>query len=131
MINSSLKQLGDMLQAKKISSVELTQSFLDRIRQYNPSINAYITVDEAKTLTQAKAADARIAAGSAAPLTGIPIAQKDIFCAQGWPTTCGSKILANFIAPYDAHVITQFDGAGGCLSSPPRHVLRSQRSVRD
>lgn len=112
MINSSLKQLGDMLQAKKISSVELTQSFLDRIRQYNPSINAYITVDEAKTLTQAKAADARIAAGSAAPLTGIPIAQKDIFCAQGWPTTCGSKILANFIAPYDAHVITQFDGAG-------------------
>ena len=103
MINSSLKQLGDLLQAKKISSVELTQSFLDRIQQYNPSINAYIALDEVKTLNQAKAADARIAAGNVAPLTGIPIAQKDIFCAKGWQTTCGSKMLANFIAPYDAH----------------------------
>ncbi len=112
MINSSLKQLGDMLQAKKISSVELTQSFLDRIKQYNPSINAYISLDEGKTLAQAKAADARIAAENVAPLTGIPIAQKDIFCAKGWQTTCGSKMLANFIAPYDAHIITQFDAAG-------------------
>ena len=112
MINSSLKQLGDMLQAKKISSVELTQSFLDRIHQYNPNINAYIALDESKTLSQAKMADARIAAGNAAPLTGVPIAQKDIFCAKGWQTTCGSKMLANFIAPYDAHVISQFDAAG-------------------
>ncbi len=112
MINSSLKQLGEMLQAKKISSVELTQTFLDRIQQYNPSINAYISLDEDKTLAQAKAADARIAAGNVAPLTGIPIAQKDIFCAKGWQTTCGSKMLANFIAPYDAHIITQFDAAG-------------------
>ncbi|MEO6118665.1 MAG: Asp-tRNA(Asn)/Glu-tRNA(Gln) amidotransferase subunit GatA [Methylotenera sp.] len=112
MINHSLKQLGEMLQAKKISSVELTQSYLDRITQYNPNINAYIAVDEAKTLAQAKAADARIATGNAAPLTGIPIAQKDIFCAKGWQTTCGSKMLANFIAPYDAHVITQFDAVG-------------------
>lgn len=112
MINRSLKQLGEMLQAKKISSVELTQAFLDRIHQYNPSINAYISLDEAKTLNQAKAADVRIAAGNAAPLTGIPIAQKDIFCAKGWKTTCGSRMLANFIAPYDAHVITQFDAAG-------------------
>ncbi|HSH54677.1 MAG TPA: Asp-tRNA(Asn)/Glu-tRNA(Gln) amidotransferase subunit GatA [Methylotenera sp.] len=112
MINSSLKQLGEMLQTKKISSVELTQSFLTRIQQYNPSINAYIALDEAKTLAQAKAADVRIAAGNVAPLTGIPIAQKDIFCAKGWQTTCGSKMLANFVAPYDAHVITQFDAAG-------------------
>ncbi|NOT15762.1 MAG: Asp-tRNA(Asn)/Glu-tRNA(Gln) amidotransferase subunit GatA [Methylotenera sp.] len=112
MINSSLKQLGDMLQAKKISSVELTQTFLSRIREYNPNINAYVALDEAKTLAQAKAADARIAAGNAAPLTGIPIAQKDIFCAKGWHTTCGSKMLANFVAPYDAHVISQFDAAG-------------------
>jgi aspartyl-tRNA(Asn)/glutamyl-tRNA(Gln) amidotransferase subunit A len=112
MINSSLKQLGDLLQAKKISSVELTQTFLSRISQYNPSINAYIALDEAKTLNQAKAADARIASGNATALTGIPIAQKDIFCAKGWQTTCGSKMLANFIAPYDAHVISQFDAAG-------------------
>ena len=112
LINFSLKQFGDMLQSKKISSVELTQTFLTRITQYNPNINAYIALDETKTLAQAKAADTRIAAGNAAPLTGIPIAQKDIFCAKGWQTTCGSKMLANFIAPYDAHVISQFDAAG-------------------
>ena len=112
LINFSLKQIGDMLQSKKISSVELTQTFLTRITQYNPNINAYIALDEAKTLAQAKTADTRIAAGKAAPLTGIPIAQKDIFCAKGWQTTCGSKMLANFIAPYDAHVISQFDAAG-------------------
>lgn len=112
MINSSLKQFGEMLQTKKISSVELTQSFLSRIQQYNSTINAYIALDETKTLAQAKAADSRIAAGNVAPLTGIPIAQKDIFCAKGWQTTCGSKMLANFIAPYDAYVITQFDAAG-------------------
>ena len=112
MINSSLKQLGDLLQAKKISSVELTQTFLNRIKEYNPTINAYIALDEAKTLVQAKAADALIASNQASPLTGIPIAQKDIFCAKGWKTTCGSKMLANFIAPYDAHVITQFNNVG-------------------
>ncbi len=112
MINSSLKQLGAMLQAKEISSVELTQAFLNRIRKFNPEINAYIALDEARTLAQAKAADVRIAAGTAEPLTGIPFAQKDIFCAKGWQTTCGSKMLANFVAPYDAHVISQFDNLG-------------------
>ena len=112
MINSSLKTLGEMLHAKKISSVELTQTFLNRITQYNSSINAYIALDEAKTLQQAKAADALIASGNATVLTGIPIAQKDIFCAKGWKTTCGSKMLANFVAPYDAHVISQFDNVG-------------------
>lgn len=112
MINSSLKQLSQMLAKKTISSVEMTQTFLNRIHTFNPSINAYIALDDAKTLAQAQAADARIAAGNAAPLTGIPLAQKDIFCANGWQTTCGSKMLANFIAPYDAHVISQFDAAG-------------------
>lgn len=101
-----------MLAKKEISSVELTQTFLNRIDTLNPEVNAYIALDHAKTLAQAKAADARIAAGDAAPLTGIPIAQKDIFCAKGWQTTCGSKMLANFIAPYDAHVISQFDAVG-------------------
>lgn len=112
MINSSLKQLGEMLQAKKISSVELTQAFIARITEYNPAINAFINLDEAKTLAQAKSADALIGSGNGLPLTGIPIAQKDIFCAKGWQTTCGSKMLANFIAPYDAHVISQFDTVG-------------------
>jgi aspartyl-tRNA(Asn)/glutamyl-tRNA(Gln) amidotransferase subunit A len=110
--NSSLAQLSQMLADKKISSVEMTQEFLGRIKKFNPEINAYITLDESKTLVQAKAADARIAGGKAEVLTGIPIAQKDIFCAIGWRTTCGSKMLANFVAPYDAHVISQFDAAG-------------------
>jgi aspartyl-tRNA(Asn)/glutamyl-tRNA(Gln) amidotransferase subunit A len=112
MINSSLKQLGAMLQAKQISSAELTQEFLQRIDQHNPEINAYITIDAERSLAQAKAADARIAAGNAAPLTGIPIAQKDIFVANGWKTTCGSKMLDTFIGPYDATVIKLFDEAG-------------------
>ncbi len=112
MINSSLKQLSQMLAKKEVSSVEMTQAFLNRIRQFNPTINAYITLDESRTLTQAKAADIRIEAGNAGPLTGIPIAQKDIFCAKSWRTTCGSKMLESFIAPYDAHVISQFDAAG-------------------
>jgi aspartyl-tRNA(Asn)/glutamyl-tRNA(Gln) amidotransferase subunit A len=112
MINNSLKQYGQMLANKEISSVELTQTFLNRIAQYNPSINAYIALDEGRSLAQAKAADAMIASGKAQALTGIPIAQKDIFCATGWKTTCGSKMLANFTAPYDAHVIRQFDAVG-------------------
>jgi aspartyl-tRNA(Asn)/glutamyl-tRNA(Gln) amidotransferase subunit A len=112
MINNSLKQLSQMLAKKEISSVEMTNVFLSRIHTFNPKINAYIALDDAKTLAQAKAADARIASGNAAPLTGIPFAQKDIFCAKGWQTTCGSKMLANFIAPYDAHVISQFDQVG-------------------
>ncbi len=112
MINSSLKNLSSALQAKTISSVELTQEYLNRIHQFNPAINAYITLDEPKTLAQAHAADARIAAGTADILTGIPFAQKDIFCAKDWLTTCGSKMLANFVAPYDAHVISQFNAAG-------------------
>lgn len=112
MINHSLKTLSNMLHQKEISSVELTQTFLNRITQYNPLINAYVSFDTEKTLNQAKQADAMIANNTATVLTGIPIAQKDIFCAKGWKTTCGSKMLANFVAPYDAHVISQFNQAG-------------------
>uniref|UniRef100_E6QNQ2 glutaminyl-tRNA synthase (glutamine-hydrolyzing) n=1 Tax=mine drainage metagenome TaxID=410659 RepID=E6QNQ2_9ZZZZ len=101
-----------MLASKKISSVELTQLFLERIQRYNPSTNAFITLNEAASLEAAAQADARFAAGDAAPLTGIPIAHKDIFCTEGWRTTCGSKMLENFIAPYDAHIITQCKQAG-------------------
>ena len=112
MINASLKEMAAALSAKKISSVELTQLFLARIKSLNPDLNAYITLDEARTLAQAKLADVRIAKGDVAPVTGIPFAQKDIFCAKDWRTTCGSRMLENFIAPYDAHVINQFDHAG-------------------
>jgi aspartyl-tRNA(Asn)/glutamyl-tRNA(Gln) amidotransferase subunit A len=115
MLNATVKELAGQLATKKISSVELTRYFLDRVKRFNPMLNAFITVDEEKSLAQARAADQRIALGEAAPLTGIPIAQKDIFCADGWLTTCGSKMLANFIAPYDAHVIEQFNKAGAVL----------------
>ncbi|MEY3747804.1 MAG: hypothetical protein RL194_1263 [Pseudomonadota bacterium] len=112
MINSSLKQLGAMLAGKQISSVELTQEFLKRIELQNPDINAYITVDAEKSLAQAAAADHLIAGGKAGALTGIPVAQKDIFVAKGWRTTCGSRMLENFIGPYDADIIERFDAAG-------------------
>jgi aspartyl-tRNA(Asn)/glutamyl-tRNA(Gln) amidotransferase subunit A len=115
MHRKSLAELAAGLRAKEFSSVELTQRFLERIAGANGKLNAFITVDEAKSLAQAKAADARLARGEAAPLTGIPLAHKDLFCAKGWRTTCGSKMLANFVAPYDAHVVEQFDRAGAVL----------------
>jgi len=112
MINDSLKQLGAALRNKEISSVELTQLYLARISELNPSLNAFITVNPEASLAQAREADAMIAKGNIQALTGIPIAQKDIFCAKGWLTTCGSKMLHNFVSPYDAHVISQFNHAG-------------------
>ena len=112
MINASLKQLAALLAGKKTSSQELTQSYLERIHAHNPALNAFVTLNAEISLAEARAADVRIAAGSAALLTGIPIAHKDIFCADGWRTTCGSKMLDNFIAPYDAHVVSQFKAAG-------------------
>jgi len=112
MIESSLKELGAALAQKKISSVELTTLFLDRIEKLNPTLNAFVTVERDKTLKQATAADAKLGAGETAPLLGIPLAHKDIFCAEGWRTTCGSKMLDNFIAPYDAHVVKLLNRAG-------------------
>jgi aspartyl-tRNA(Asn)/glutamyl-tRNA(Gln) amidotransferase subunit A len=116
MIHKSLKQLAQALAAREISSVELSTLFLDRIERLNPELNAFVTVDRDKSLAMARAADARIASGSAGPLTGIPIAQKDIFCAEGWTTTCGSKMLANFVSPYDATVIDKMHRQAGMVS---------------
>ncbi len=112
MINASLSELSAALSAKTLSSVELTALFLDRITALNPILNAFITIDRDRSLAEAKAADAQRAAGNAGPLTGVPIAHKDIFVADGWLTTCGSKMLSNFVGPYDAHVIAQFKRAG-------------------
>ena len=112
MFNASLRQLSNQLAGKKISSTELTKEFLNRIRQLNSIYNAFITVNEEMSLAQAQAADKVFASGLAGPLTGIPIAQKDIFCTRGWLTTCGSKMLSNFISPYDAGVIERFNRAG-------------------
>jgi len=115
MIAKGLAALAQALAAKELSSVELTQLYLDRIARLNPRINAFITVDAEKSLAQASAADAQRAAGTAGPLTGIPLAQKDIFCANGWLTTCGSRMLGNFVSPYDATVIENFNAAGAVI----------------
>ncbi len=114
MHNKTLAELSLGLQAKTFSSVELTQCFLDRINQHQ-QLNAYITVTTELAMAQAKAADQRIANGTADLLTGIPIAQKDIFCTQGVVTTCGSKMLANFSAPYNATVVDKFNLAGAVM----------------
>jgi aspartyl-tRNA(Asn)/glutamyl-tRNA(Gln) amidotransferase subunit A len=112
MLNFSLRQLSALLASRKISSAELTGEFLKRARMLNSEYNAFITIDEETSLAQARAADAVIASGGMNTLTGIPIAQKDIFCTKGWRTTCGSRMLADFVSPYDAHVIERFNSAG-------------------
>ena len=112
MHNSTLAQLAAALRDKKISSVELTQLFLNRIAQHDKQLNSYVTVCEAEALVEARAADARRAKGAAEVLTGIPYAQKDIFCTNGVRTSCGSRMLDNFIAPYDATVVAQMRAAG-------------------
>jgi len=112
MLNLSLKQLSQQLREKAFSSEELTRFFLDRIKKYNDSLNAFITIDEETSIAMAKQADLKIASGNQGTFTGIPIAQKDIFCADGWKTTCGSKMLENFVAPYNATVVQNFNDAG-------------------
>jgi len=115
MLNASLKELSAALAQKKLSSVELTKLFLERIQKVNGALNAFITIDAGRSLAQARAADERIGEGAPQPLTGIPVAHKDIFVARGWLTTCGSKMLSNFVSPYDAHVIGRFNGAGAVI----------------
>ena len=116
MLNFTVKQLAADLAARRVSSVEVTQYFFKRIKELGKALNAFISVDEERSLALARAADGRIAAGEAGPLMGIPLAHKDIFCARGWLTTCGSKILSNFVAPYDAHVIERFNQAGAVIA---------------
>jgi aspartyl-tRNA(Asn)/glutamyl-tRNA(Gln) amidotransferase subunit A len=110
----SLAELAAALRAKEISSTELVQAFLDRIDR-GKTLNAFITLDPKRALAQAREADARIAKGEPGALIGIPLAHKDIFCTDGLLTTCGSKILSNFVAPYDATVIEKFNRAGAVI----------------
>ena len=112
MIHASLAELRAALDARTISSVELTTLFLDRIEGLDGQLNAFITVDRTGALRQAAEADAAIAAGTAGPLTGIPLAHKDVFCTEGLLTTCASKMLSNFVSPYDAHVVSRLKAAG-------------------
>lgn len=108
----SIRELSAGLTSKQFSSLELTKHFLARIDRIDAQINSFISVTHESALANAKLADAAHANGSAGLLTGIPIAHKDIFCTQGVKTSCGSKMLDNFIAPYNATVISQCNTAG-------------------
>lgn len=110
MHTKTLKELSALLHAKQISASELARLFLDRIKQSD--LNAFIHVDDGLTLQQAAEADARIAKNDTTPLTGIPIAHKDIFVTRDWRSTAGSKMLASYISPFDATVVKQFRTAG-------------------
>src|SRR5690348_15245520 len=100
MHHKTIAELSAELSAKKISSVELTKYFIERIHLHDNKLNSFITITEDEALRAAQKADELRVQGKAGPLTGIPIAQKDIFCTDGIKTTCGSKMLDNFIAPY-------------------------------
>ena len=115
MIERSLQALARALATKEISSRELTRLYLERIARHDPQLNAFITVDADRSLAQADAADALLARGEGRLLTGIPLAHKDIFCTEGWLTSCGSRMLSNFVSPYDAAVIARCKAAGAVL----------------
>ena len=108
----TLAEIAQGLAAKRFSSIELTQALLTRIRALDPQLNAFITITEDLALEQARAADARRAAGEAGPLLGAPIAHKDLFCTRGIRTSCASRMLDNFQAPYDATVVEKLTAAG-------------------
>ena len=111
----SIGELGEKLKSAQISSLELTRHFLARIERLNPALNALITLTAEPALEAAAAADARRAAGEDGPLLGIPLIHKDIFCTDGVRTSCGSRMLDNFIAPYDATVVTRLKAAGAVM----------------
>jgi len=112
MHNKTIAEISRDLAAGEYSSVEITENLLSRIKQTDNRYNSFITVSEEQALAQAKAADARRAAGNADAWTGVPMAHKDIFCTNGVLTTCGSKMLSNFVAPYDATIVENFNNAG-------------------
>jgi aspartyl-tRNA(Asn)/glutamyl-tRNA(Gln) amidotransferase subunit A len=117
MVDHTLKHLSQLLADGKASSVELSRDYLGRIQALNPTLNAFVTVDAGQAPWPRPPPPTRAAPPARlTPLTGVllgvPVAHKDIFCAEGWLTTCGSKMLSNFVSPYDAHVIERFKAAG-------------------
>ena len=108
----TLLEQAQALQDGEVSSVELTQFYLNRIQAHDESLNSFVTVTGAQALAQAEAADRARSAGEAGPLTGVPLAHKDIFCTRGVRTTCGSRMLDNFVSPYDATVVERLQAAG-------------------
>jgi len=112
MFRLGIAEISRALAAGEFSSEELTTAYLARIKEKDKDFNAYITLCEEQALSQAKAADSKRAKGEADLLTGVPLAHKDIFCTKGIKTSCGSRMLDNFIAPYDATVVDKFNQAG-------------------
>lgn len=112
MHSKTIAELGAAMQAGEFSSVELTRHFIERIERLNGDLNALITPTPDQAMAEAEAADRLIRSGQAGPLTGIPLVQKDIFCTQGVKTSCGSRMLDNFISPYDATVVGRLKQAG-------------------
>jgi aspartyl-tRNA(Asn)/glutamyl-tRNA(Gln) amidotransferase subunit A len=110
--NLSIGELRERLDKRQISSVELTRHFLARIELLNPTLNAVITLTATQALRDAAEADRRLSAGESSPLLGIPLIHKDIFCTEGVRTSCGSRMLDNFVAPYDATVVNRLKTAG-------------------
>jgi aspartyl-tRNA(Asn)/glutamyl-tRNA(Gln) amidotransferase subunit A len=111
----TLSELAAGLRAREFSSVELAQMFLERIERAQGALNAFISVTREQALAQAAAADRELAAGTGGALTGVPIAHKDLFCTRGVRTTCGSRMLDNFVAPYDATVVANLKRAGAVM----------------
>jgi len=111
----TIHEAHDLLRRKEISAVDLTRSVLDRIREIDFRVGAYITVTEETALSQAAAADHAVGEGRIGPLTGIPLAVKDLICTRGLRTTCASKILENFVPPYDAGVIEALKAEGAVI----------------
>jgi aspartyl-tRNA(Asn)/glutamyl-tRNA(Gln) amidotransferase subunit A len=115
MLEKTIAELAADLDAGRCSSRELTRLYLERIERLDPELNAFITVTAEEALAAAERADARRRDGHAGPLTGIPIAHKDIFCTNGVKTSCGSRMLDSFIAPYDATVVARLEQAGAVV----------------
>lgn len=108
----SIKAINESLSNKSFSSTELCQYYLNRIKRYNTKINAFISINEDQALKQAAIADMHFSKGTAKALTGIPLAHKDLFCTKGTKTTCASKMLDNFISPYNATLIEKLQNQG-------------------
>jgi aspartyl-tRNA(Asn)/glutamyl-tRNA(Gln) amidotransferase subunit A len=111
----TLAQLAGDLRARRVSATELTRHFLERVERFDEALNAFVTVTAEQALAQASAADQRLAKGEASLLTGIPLAHKDIFCTAGVKPSCGSRMLDNFVAPYDATVVERLQNAGAVM----------------
>ena len=114
MNHHTVSQLIQDLHQKKCSSLEITHEFINKINNYK-DLNALISTDTEQALIEAEIADKKIQKGQAKALTGIPMAVKDLFCTTSMPTTCGSKMLAHYTSPYEAHIVSQLKQAGSFL----------------